>query len=108
MLCDDNDISRLDRRLAPEAKHPPDFPVSRNIMVFGRRTSVRLEAVWWDALAEICRREALTLHDLCDGIAEAKETGNLTAAIRLFALNYFRAAVTEEGHRRAGHGRIDV
>jgi hypothetical protein len=32
---------------------------------------------------------------------------SLTAAIRVFLMLYFRAAATEEGHARAGHGSFE-
>lgn len=32
---------------------------------------------------------------------------SLTAAIRVFLMLYYRAAATDEGHRRAGHGNFD-
>ncbi len=62
----------------------------------------------WEALKEICRREGCTVHALCS-LVEARRTAcSLTSAIRVFVLEYFRAAVTEEGHALAGHGRADL
>jgi predicted DNA-binding ribbon-helix-helix protein len=80
--------------------------VNRNVFVGRRRTSVRLEPVMWDALTEICRREELTLHELCDLIDERRKASSLTAAIRVFILTYFRSAATEEGHASMGHGAL--
>ncbi len=79
--------------------------VSRNISVQGRRTSVRLEPEMWNALKEIARRERCKIHDICSLIsARKKPNTSLTAAIRVFLMLYFRAAATEDGHMRAGHG----
>ncbi|HVY13001.1 MAG TPA: ribbon-helix-helix domain-containing protein [Alphaproteobacteria bacterium] len=79
--------------------------VSRNITVKGHRTSMRLEPAMWDALIDICRREKLTIHQLCDIVAARKpEETSFTAAMRVFAMSYFRAASTEDGHSKAGHG----
>lgn len=78
--------------------------VQRNIAVDSHRTTVRLEPDMWDALFEICRREGVSLNDLCTRIAVRRSASNLTATIRIFALSYFRAAATEEGHARTGHG----
>ncbi|WP_348981781.1 ribbon-helix-helix domain-containing protein, partial [Azospirillum sp. TSH58] len=36
----------------------------RNVMVAGRRTSMRLEPAFWDALEEIAQREDLTVSRL--------------------------------------------
>lgn len=79
--------------------------VSRNITVNGRRTSVRLEPEMWAAMREISRREECSIHDICSLIAMRKnDQTSLTAAIRVFLMLYFRAATTEDGHSRAGHG----
>ena len=80
--------------------------VSRNVTIGGHRTSCRLEPYMWDALYDICSRERVTIHTLCTRISERKDVNtSLTAAIRVFALAYFRAAATEEGHMRASHGQ---
>jgi predicted DNA-binding ribbon-helix-helix protein len=79
--------------------------VSRNVTVGGHRTSCRLEPYMWDALYDVCSRERITIHALCTMIDERKDPNtSLTAAIRVFALAYFRAAATEEGHSRVQHG----
>lgn len=82
--------------------------VSRNITVLGRRTSVRLEPEMWTALRDIARRERCKVHDLCSLIHKRKNPRtSLTAAIRVFLMLYYRAASTEEGHARAGHGNFN-
>ena len=82
--------------------------VSRNITVFGRRTSVRLEPEMWRALKEIAKRENCSVHDICSLVhLRKKENTSLTAAIRVFLMLYFKASSTEEGHIKAGHGDFD-
>src|ERR1700760_4431918 len=78
--------------------------VNRNITVVGRRTSVRLEPAMWDALEEICLREGKSMNQLATEICRGRSESSLTAAIRVFLIQYFRAAASDEGHRRAGHG----
>src|ERR1700744_4128394 len=79
--------------------------VSRNVTIARHRTSVRLEPEMWSGLSEICRRERSVLHEICTAIAMRKpENSSLTAAIRVFVMAYFRAAATEDGHTKAGHG----
>ncbi len=80
--------------------------VNRNVTIGRRRTSLRLEPAMWDALEEICRREEMNQHDLCERIDERRRASSLTAAIRVFIVNYFRAAATEEGHASIGHGAL--
>lgn len=82
--------------------------VSRNITVQGRRTSVRLEPEMWNALYEVAKRERCSTHDVCSLVSMRKKPNtSLTAAIRVFIMLYFRAASTEMGHERAGHGNFD-
>ncbi len=82
--------------------------ISRNITVMNHRTSVRLEPEMWTALREIANREQCSIHDICTLISIRKNPNtSLTAAIRVFLMLYFRAAATEEGHSRAGHGDFE-
>lgn len=82
--------------------------VSRNVNVEGRRTSVRLEPEMWTAIYEIAKRERCSIHDICALVQMRKrEKTSLTAAIRVFIMLYFRAASTETGHERAGHGNFE-
>ena len=76
---------------------------SGNVTVAGRRTSIRLEPSMWQALREISTREGKTMHAVVTEIDRGRAQSSLTAAIRVYLLDYFRAAATEEGHRRAGH-----
>jgi predicted DNA-binding ribbon-helix-helix protein len=79
--------------------------VSRNITIAGHRTSVRLEPDMWSGLMEACRRERTNLHAMCTKVSQGKNVDtSLTAAIRVHVMNYFRAACTEEGHFKVGHG----
>ncbi len=59
----------------------------------------------WDALTEICAREGRSLHDICTEIDRQRSQSGLTAGVRVYILNYFRAAATEEGHNRASQQR---
>ncbi|MBN2752567.1 MAG: ribbon-helix-helix domain-containing protein [Rhodospirillaceae bacterium] len=78
---------------------------NRNVTVNSRRTSMRLEQEMWEALREICRREDMTVHELCSLIDDRRGLSSLTAATRVFILMYYRAAATDEGHTTAGHGK---
>lgn len=80
--------------------------VSRNVTLDGHRTSLRLERPIWEAIEEICMREGLNLHQLCVRIDCEREERTLTAGVRVFVLQYFRNAATDEGHAAAGHGAL--
>ncbi len=82
--------------------------ISKNITVRRRRTSVRLEPEMWLALRDIALREKCTIHDICSLVSVRKNARtSLTAAIRVFLMLYYRAAATEEGHRKANHGNFE-
>jgi predicted DNA-binding ribbon-helix-helix protein len=70
--------------LATESERP------RNVKVFGRRTSMRLEPAFWEAMEDIAWRENTTVDALFDKVALSPHRGNLTSAIRLFVLAYLR------------------
>lgn len=85
--------------------------INRNITSLSGRTSMRLEPELWEALHEICHRECLSLGALIRRIEDAyfktsHHPGGRTSAVRVHVLRYFRDAVTEEGHRRIGHGAL--
>jgi predicted DNA-binding ribbon-helix-helix protein len=66
--------------------------VKRSIVIAGHKTSVSLEDAFWDALKEIAAQRKATLSDLVASIDSTRSQGNLSSAIRLFVLDYFRAA----------------
>lgn len=83
--------------------------VSRNITILGRRTSVRLEPEMWNALRDIAKREGCSTHDICSLINIRKNIRtSLTGAIRVFLMLYYRAAATDEGHAKVGHGNFET
>ena len=66
--------------------------VKRSIVIAGHKTSVSLEDAFWDALKEIAAQRKATLSDLVASIDSTRTQGNLSSAIRLFVLDYFRSA----------------
>ena len=79
--------------------------VSKNITILGSRTSIRLEPEMWKAIHDIACKEGCNIHELCSLVYLRKaDNTSLTAAIRVFLMLYYRAAATQEGHNRAGHG----
>lgn len=100
VLTESNDSGQDDQ--------PKTTLVSKNITIFGRRTSVRLEPEMWNALRDISNRENCSIHDICSLIQIRKNpVTSLTAAIRVFMMLYYRAAATSDGHQKAGHGSFE-
>lgn len=79
--------------------------LSKNVTILRKRTSVRLEYEMWGALYEIADREGCSIHEICSLVYLRKaRSSSLTASIRVFIMLYFKAASTEQGHMKAGHG----
>lgn len=65
--------------------------VKRSIVIAGHKTSVSLEDAFWRGLKEIAIGREITLSDLVASIDTDRHHGNLSSAIRLFVLDYYRA-----------------
>jgi predicted DNA-binding ribbon-helix-helix protein len=69
----------------------PGSPIAKRSLVFnGKKTSVSLEDEFWNALKEIADKRRVTLSDLVTAIDRQREGANLSCAIRLFVLDYYR------------------
>jgi len=87
--------------------------VKRSIVVGGHKTSVSLEAAFWNSMKEISRVRSITLSELVGEIDTSRQQGNLSSAIRLFVLDHFRnCAVGPTGAPQpdgsAGRGLAEV
>ena len=88
--------------------------VKRSIVVASHKTSVSLEEAFWSGMKEISAQRSMTLSELVSEIDSKREWGNLSSAIRLFVLDYFktRAAATigepELRASRSGHSLVDA
>ena len=69
--------------------------IKRSIVIAGHKTSVSLEDAFWKGLKEIALSRGVTLSDLVAAIDSERQLGNLSSAIRLFVLEFYR-------HQRAG------
>jgi len=64
--------------------------LKRSILIGGHKTSVSLEDAFWSGMKEISRQRDMTLSELAREIDSNRQQGNLSSAIRLFVLDYFR------------------
>ena len=74
-------------------------PFKRSIVIAGQKTSISLEHEFWDAVAEIAAQEKLTRSQLVSRIKGARPGNNLSSAIRVFVLQYYRSLT--EGKRNS-------
>ena len=64
-------------------------PVKHSLTLNGHRTSVSLEAPFWNAFRHIARAKKLALNELATEIDTSRGTGTgLASAIRLYVLHY--------------------
>jgi len=70
-------------------------PVKRSFTIGGHRTSISLEAPFWEALREISRREKQSLAQLVQSIdVQRDDGGGLSSSVRIWILDYFRKGST--------------
>ena len=88
-------IRTLDQRIASFVSQPgeagPDSTistvlVSRNVRVAGRRTTIKLEEEYWHCLERIAEQKQSSVDGLITAAHAVYDGGNLTSAIRVFAL----------------------
>ena len=60
--------------------------VKRSVSIAGHRTSVTLEAPFWDALKDIAGQRGSSVQQLIGTIDAGRGEQNLSSAIRLFVL----------------------
>lgn len=86
-------MARALPRRAPRKREPARSSlVIRNIVVAGHRTSVRLEPIMWEALLEIARQRQANVNQLVTEIDRQRVSSSLTAAIRVYIVDFYRAA----------------
>jgi predicted DNA-binding ribbon-helix-helix protein len=64
--------------------------VKRSVVIAGRKSSVSLEDTFWKAFREIADGRNVTLSELAGAISSERRDGNLSSAIRLFVLEFYR------------------
>jgi predicted DNA-binding ribbon-helix-helix protein len=64
--------------------------VKRSIVIADHRTSISLEDSFWKALKTIAKTRGETLSELVAAIDNRRHGGNLSSAIRVFVLDYYR------------------
>ena len=65
-------------------------PVKRSFTLSGHRTSISLEAAFWDALREAAAAEGVSLAVLVGRIDRGRGDAGLSGAVRVWVLDYFR------------------
>jgi predicted DNA-binding ribbon-helix-helix protein len=64
--------------------------MKRSLVIAGRKTSVSLEDAFWRTFKEIAAASHMTVSELAVAIDGDRQDGNLSSAIRLFVLAFYR------------------
>ena len=78
----------------------------RSIVIDKHKTSVSLEDPFWAALKTIAAEKHLTLSELVSDIDNQRQQGNLSSALRLFILGWYRAAAPLAAQSSQAHAAI--
>ena len=70
--------------------------VKRSIVVGGHKTSVSLEDAFWSGLKEIAARRVTTLSELISQVDKQRQHTNLSSALRLLVLDFYRSQASDE------------
>jgi predicted DNA-binding ribbon-helix-helix protein len=81
-----------------------DGVVKRSIEIAGHRTSVTLEDEFWNSLRDIAKERGASVRGLVAEIDAKRGEHNLSSAVRLFVLAYYREASGVTGRRRKSSG----
>jgi predicted DNA-binding ribbon-helix-helix protein len=67
-----------------------------SIKVGRHKTSISLEDEFWTALQKIARGRGESLRQLIASIDEARQFANLSSAVRMFVLRYYRDQLDQQ------------
>lgn len=66
-------------------------PVKRSFSIAGHRTSISLEAAFWDAFRELCREDNVSMASRLAAIdRERGSAAGLSGAVRVWVLRRYR------------------
>ena len=63
----------------------------------GRKRSMALEDAFWEGLKEIAHRRQTTVAKLVSEINAHRQHSNLSSALRLYVLEFYRSQIPDEG-----------
>ena len=65
-------------------------PVKRSFNIAGHRTSISLEAPFWEALRDLATQDKISMAALVARIDTERGPTNLSSAVRVHILNHYR------------------
>ena len=71
-------------------------PVKRSFTIGGHRTSISLEAPFWEALKEIAARTNTPIARIVQDVDSRRNGEGLSSAVRIWILDYYRNPETSD------------
>lgn len=68
--------------------------LKRSLTIAGHRTSIALEPQFWDALDALALDRGVSLPELIRNIDEKRSEANLSSALRVAALDWYRVRIS--------------
>jgi predicted DNA-binding ribbon-helix-helix protein len=66
-------------------------PIKRSFTIGGHRTSISLEAPFWEALKAAAAQEGMSSSNLIGRIDAERGSSGLSSAVRIWLLGYYRS-----------------
>jgi predicted DNA-binding ribbon-helix-helix protein len=80
--------------------------VKHSIIIDGHKTSVSLEDEFWQGLKTIAAGRRMRIAGLVHQIDRERQDGNLSSAVRLFVLEYYRGQA--QAQRETSESALDA
>ena len=84
-----------DARTPIDAARAAARPVKRSFSLSGHRTSISLEAAFWEALREAAAADGVSMTAVVGQIDKARGDAGLSGAVRVWVLEYYRRRASE-------------
>jgi predicted DNA-binding ribbon-helix-helix protein len=80
--------------------------LKRSVTIDGRKTSISLEAEFWNGLREIAGLQKLPVAALLHKIDADRKSANLSSAVRIYVFEYFRSRADQTPQPPRQGGRV--
>ena len=81
--------------ISPADERTMSSVIKRGVTVSGHKTSISLEAPFWEGLKEIAHLRDVPVTRLLEQIDHGRRGANLSSAVRVFVLTYFQMPRSE-------------
>ena len=88
-------------KIRPRKSGQKSQVLKRSMLIDGHKTSISLEDAFWVALQEIAESQSVRVSELVATINRDREHANLSSAVRLHVLAYYRGRSPSEQSKQA-------